>query len=173
MPPSPDAFGSGNFGTPCARMQAAKSSDFCICFACSCAIGTPPLGNSPRQAPWAFLNCGEFGSIPFSEPMERRMPLPTTSGSGNFGRPCERMQAEKDTSASRLDLPVHAFSVVVVVDVESKCATFAPDEPPPQPAPSSAEVAAVTVIAAIEPLLPLQRLTENKSAWLGFICLHR
>jgi hypothetical protein len=94
---------------------------------------------------------------------------PEASGSGNFATPCLRMQAENATIASSFDLPVTSV-LVVVDDVEVICATFAPDpEELPQPAASNAELAAATASAAIEALLPLQRLRGDMSAVLGFM----
>jgi hypothetical protein len=86
----------------------------------------PPFGSSRLQARCAFLNCGVVASIPSDESF---MPLPEGSGSGKFGTPFLRMQAENTTSACRFELPDNAV-LVVIVSVESACATLTPDELP-------------------------------------------
>ena len=68
MAPSLETFGSGKFGTACARMQRAYSRPARSYFACSCELCRPPLGRSLLHACWAFVNSGERGSIPFSAP---------------------------------------------------------------------------------------------------------
>lgn len=51
--------------------------------------GDPPPEARLAQAFWAAWNCGEFESIPAP-----RVRSPRALGSGKFGNPCERMQAE-------------------------------------------------------------------------------
>src|SRR5262245_37089987 len=84
--------------------------------------------------------------MPFSDPMESCIRLPTTSGSGNFGIPCLRMQAENATSASRLERPDTAAPVVV--GVEPICGAPLPDEPPPHAAASSSRPTATISASA-------------------------
>src|SRR5262245_41233065 len=132
MPPSLDGFGSGNFRTPCERMQAAYASACRSCFVCSAGVVLPPFGSRFLQAFSADLNLGERASIPFSDPTESLKPLPAGCGSGKFGTPFLRMQAENATRAPRFDSFVEPVEPepVVVACVEPTCATPSPDEPP-------------------------------------------
>src|ERR671934_1470257 len=82
----PENCGSGNFGTPCARMQAENLSAWACIFACSAGLGgCPPVGGYFRQAFCAFWKAGESGLTPFN------VTLPLAEGSGKFDTPCERM----------------------------------------------------------------------------------
>src|SRR5271155_1675695 len=87
-PPAEENVGSGKSVSPCERMQVENFSA-CAC-ACACWAGLGAL--PPPVYFWHFCdadwNCGEVGLMPL--PWITPCPL----GSGKFGTPFARMQAE-------------------------------------------------------------------------------
>src|SRR5205823_2007335 len=59
----PEKVGSGNFGTPCERMQAENLSACACIFALCAGLTGGPVGASLRQVRSAALNVAESGSI--------------------------------------------------------------------------------------------------------------
>jgi hypothetical protein len=168
MRPFAPTAGSGNFGTPWARTHRENLSA-CSRSVASCC-GVLAAGRSLRHSCSARLNRRELGSSPTFRPFAVWPPSlirPWLSGSGKVGTPFSRMQAEK-AAGSALPEPPDELDVFVPVVFAPSCATPAPDEPPPQPAASNAEVAAATARAAIGTLLPLQRLRGGRCAVVGF-----
>src|ERR1700722_7918551 len=95
--PPPENVGSGKFGTPCERMQAAAFRY------CDCSLGViwglepspgPPPGICLRQACCADLKWG----LPVIDELTAiatctSLPLVETFGSGKLLTPCDRMHA--------------------------------------------------------------------------------
>jgi hypothetical protein len=79
-------------------MHCENFSAACCSFACSCGVGLPPFGSSFWQACCAFVNWIALTSTPVFWPFrpspEVILIRPWLSGSGKFGTPCFRMQAE-------------------------------------------------------------------------------
>lgn len=129
--------GSGQFGTPLARMHAAAVSDFWnSCFSCAAVTSRPadPNGPQTRWAPWKAGELGSRSSIgvvrPFSILTGLSWNSPWPLGSGKSGTPCDRMQFAYAS----------AFDITLVG--ERAC------EPPPQPASSPAASSAIATAPA-------------------------
>src|SRR5262245_31253933 len=87
MPP-PEKSGSGKSCTPCLRMHAANARACLFAAADWAGLGCPPFGSSLLQVCCAAPNVRDLaddGSMLIS---------PWPFGSGKFGTPCLRMQAE-------------------------------------------------------------------------------
>jgi hypothetical protein len=101
----------------------------------------------------AFLaraNWGEWTStpapLPPAETAEVILIRPLLSGSGKFGTPWLRMHAEYAVGSPDLELfEEPAFVWLLLVPI---CATFAPDEPPPQAAAIRDSPTAPTIASA-------------------------
>jgi hypothetical protein len=131
-----EKVGSGNFGTPCARMQAENFSACSCIFACSAALGGL-MSSSFWHAFSAARKVAEPGSIPMPGPIVRP---PSLFGSGKFRTPCERMQAENAAPSPAFvrpppdPPPLEEESLLELV--VPMFATAGVGEPPPQPAAS-------------------------------------
>ncbi len=95
----PEKVGSGNFGSPCERIQPENLSIRVCILACWAVLGARPFGRSFRQALWADWNCDELGSTPS---LELNVSAPWLSGSGKLGTPCARMQEENAMPEPRI-----------------------------------------------------------------------
>jgi hypothetical protein len=88
---APDAFGSGKFDTPWARMHLARASCCATGRLLFCPEGDP---TPPPMSDWhafdAFWNTGELVLIPVPFIVN----CPSLLGSGKFGTPCERIHSE-------------------------------------------------------------------------------
>jgi len=83
--------GSGNVDKPCLRMHAASFTIASLRLSDVDPLPGPPPGSNFEHAFWADWKAGDWGSIP---ELELIWIPPPALGSGKFGTPCDRMQAE-------------------------------------------------------------------------------
>src|SRR5579862_4568535 len=110
---APWGLGSGKFVTPWCRMHFEKFNLPRSCVCCSCGLGGAGFGNSFWQACRAATNAGDFGLIPLDGVTRTN---PCLSGSGKFGTPCARTQAEYATGPpwAPPEVDVEAVAVEVI-----------------------------------------------------------
>jgi len=142
----PEAFGSGKFGTPCARMHLARRSACARVMSLFCPLGpAPPAppGISDWHAFWALSKAGVFlssGGI---------VSCPLLGGSGKSDTPWERMhRANFTASAATLfefgGATAEESPPAAAEELEPPPPVEVDGEEPPQPASMTMALAAIT-----------------------------